>query len=85
MKVAMVCDTMSAYGGAERVIEQILALYPSADIFTVLDAVPPGQRGFLGGREIHSSFLQKLPRVHKYYRKLLHVWPLAVEQFDVMA
>lgn len=84
-KVALVCDTMSAYGGAERVIEQILALYPSADIFTVLDAVPQGQRGFLGGRDIHSSFLQKLPRVHKYYRKLLHVWPLAVEQLDVMA
>lgn len=85
MKIALVCDTMSAYGGAERVIEQILALYPSADVFTVLDAVPEGQRRFLGEREIRSSFLQKLPRVSKYYRKLLHVWPLAVEQLDVMS
>ena len=62
MKVAMVCDTMSAYGGAERVIEQILALYPSADIFTVLDAVPPGQRGFLGGRAIQSFPAEAAPR-----------------------
>lgn len=85
MKVALVCDTMSAYGGAERVIEQILALYPAADLFTVLDAVPDGQRQFLGGRKINTSFLQKLPRVRRYYRKLLHVWPLAVEQLDVMA
>jgi glycosyltransferase involved in cell wall biosynthesis len=84
MKIALVCDSMSAYGGAERVIEQILGLYPTADVFTVLDVVPEGQRGFLGGREIRSSFLQKLPRVSRYYRKLLHVWPLAVEQLDVM-
>jgi glycosyltransferase involved in cell wall biosynthesis len=85
MKIALVCDTMSAYGGAERVIEQILAMYPTADVFTVLDAVPPGQRGFLGGRPIRSTFLQRLPRIPKYYRKLLHLWPLAVEQLDVMA
>ena len=85
MKVALVCDTMSAYGGAERVIEQILRLYPQADVFTVLDAVPQGQRRFLGDRPIHSTFLQKLPGIAKYYRKLLHVWPLAVEQLDVMA
>jgi glycosyltransferase involved in cell wall biosynthesis len=85
MKVALVCDTMSAYGGAERVIEQILCMYPQADLFSVLDVVPEGQRLFLGGRTVRSSFLQKLPRVGRYYRKLLHVWPLAVEQLDVMA
>ena len=85
LKVALVCDTMSAYGGAERVIEQILRLYPEADVFSVLDAVPKGQRQFLGDREIRSTFLQKLPGVAKYYRKLLHLWPLAVEQLDVMA
>lgn len=85
MRIAIVCDTMSAYGGAERVVEQILAIYPTADLFTVLDAVPKGQRGFLGDREIRSSFLQKLPHVSKYYRKLLQLWPLAVEQLDVMA
>lgn len=84
MKVALVCDTMSAYGGAERVIEQILKLYPSADVFTVLDVVPKGQRSFLGHRTITSTFLQRLPGIHRYYRKLLHVWPLAVEQLDVM-
>ena len=85
LKVALVCDTMSAYGGAERVIEQILRLYPEADVFSVLNVVPEGQQHFLGGRPITSTFLQKLPRIGKYYRKLLHLWPLAVEQLDVMA
>ena len=83
MKVALVCDSMSAFGGAERVIEQILQLFPQADLFTVLDVVPENQRSFLQGRDIQTSFLQKLPQVSRYYRKLLHFWPLAVEQLDV--
>jgi glycosyltransferase involved in cell wall biosynthesis len=83
MKIALVCDSMSAFGGAERVIEQILTIYPSADLFTVLDVVPKGQRDFLRGRLIQSSFLQKLPHIARYYRALLHYWPLAVEQLDV--
>lgn len=85
MKIAVVCDSMSAYGGAERVIEQILQIYPSADLFTVLDVVPKNQRSFLCNRSIQSSFLQNLPYVASYYRKLLYYWPLAVEQLDVTA
>lgn len=85
MKIAVVCDSMSAYGGAERVIEQILQIYPSADLFTVLDVIPENQRSFLRKRNIQSSFLQSLPYIASYYRKLLHYWPLAVEQLDVTA
>ena len=83
MKVAIVCDSMSAFGGAERVIEQILALFPTADLFSVLDVIPKGQRSFLDNRKVQTSFLQNLPYVSHYYRKLLHYWPLAVEQLDV--
>lgn len=85
LRVALVCDTMSAYGGAERVIEQILKLYPEADVFCVVNVVPPEQQGFLADRPVTSTFLQKIPKIAKYYRKLLHLWPLAVEQLDVMA
>ncbi|MDO9713370.1 glycosyltransferase [Paracraurococcus lichenis] len=83
MKVALVTDSMSAFGGAERVIEQILRIFPQADIFAVLDLVPKLERGFLGAHTITTSFLQKLPAVKFYYRKLLHFWPIAVEQIDV--
>ena len=81
--VAVVCDSMSAYGGAERVIEEILAVYPQADVFTVMDALPPSDRGFLGNRTLQTSFLQRLPGGRRFYRSLLSLWPLAVEQFDV--
>lgn len=84
-KVALVSDSLSAYGGAERVIEQILQVFPQADIFTVMDALPPGDRGFLGGRKLATSFLNRLPGGRRFYRQLLSLWPLAVEQFDVTA
>jgi glycosyltransferase involved in cell wall biosynthesis len=74
---------MSAYGGAERVIEQILTVFPSADVFAVVDLVPDAQRAFLGGRTVQTSFLQKVPGIRHVYRKLFPLWPLAVEQIDV--
>ena len=83
MKVALVSDSMSFYGGAERVIEQILRLYPSADVFSLVDVTPRDQRDFLGGREVHTTFLQRLPRIERIYRSLFPLWPVAVEQLDV--
>lgn len=81
--VAIVSDSMSAYGGAERVIEQILEVFPQADVFTVMDALPPGDRAFLGNRTVSTSFLNRMPGGRRFYRHLFSLWPLAVEQFDV--
>lgn len=83
MKIALVCDPLTVYGGAERVIEQILMVYPSADIFAVLDVLKDDDRAFLGGRSVKSTFLQRLPVLHRVYRHLLSLYPLAVEQLDV--
>jgi hypothetical protein len=35
MKVAVVHDWLVDLGGAEKVLEAILALYPQADIYTI--------------------------------------------------
>lgn len=81
--VAIVSDSISAYGGAERVIEQMLRVFPQADVFTVMDALPAQDRSFLGGREMRTSFLNRMPGGRRFYRQLFALWPLAVEQFDV--
>lgn len=83
MKVAIVHDWLTTYAGAERVLEQLLALYSNADLFSVCDFVPDGERGFLGGRRATTTFIQKLPGARRRYRSYLSLMPLAVEQLDL--
>lgn len=47
MKVAVVCDWLVVYAGAERVLEQILRIYPEADVFCLVDFISAEKRGFL--------------------------------------
>ena len=83
MKVALVCDWLVVYAGAERVIEQILNMYPDADIFSLVDFLPEGQRDFIKNKKVQTSFIQKLPGAKKHYRSYLPLMPLAIEQFDL--
>lgn len=83
MKVAVVHDWLTQIAGAERVLEQILRLYPDATLFAVIDCVPPEQRGFLQGRAVHTSFIQKFPFARCFYRHYLSLMPLAMEQLDL--
>ena len=83
MKIAVVHDWCVTYGGAERVLERILDMYPEADLFSLIDKVPQGQREFMRGKQPHTTFLQKIPNIEKHYRKLLGLMPYAIEQFDL--
>jgi len=83
MKVAIVHEWLTTYAGSEKVVEQILNLYPDADIFTLVDFLPDSEREFLSGKKITTSFMQKLPGAKKHFRKLLLLMPYAIEQFDL--
>jgi len=83
MKVAIVHDWLVIYGGAERVLEHIIDLYPQADLFSLIDFVSEDQRHFLRGKKPTTSFLQKIPGARQHYRKLLPLMPLAIEQLDL--
>jgi hypothetical protein len=83
MRVALVSDPLFVYGGAERVVEQILMLFPAAEVFALVDVLADEQRRFLGGRTVRTSFVQGLPLARRHFRKYLHVWPRAIEQLDV--
>ena len=80
---ALVHDWLPVYGGAERVLEAMLRVLPHGDVFSLLDFVPEGQRAFLGGRSVRTSFIQRLPFARTSYRNYLPFAPLAVEQFDL--
>jgi len=83
MKVAFVHDWLTVYAGAERVLEQMLQVFPEADLFSTVDFLPPGQRAFIRNKPVRTSFIQKLPLAEKKYRQYLPLMPLAVEQFDL--
>ncbi len=83
MKVAVVHEWLTTKAGSESVIEQILTLYPEADLFVLVDFLPEADRAFLAGHRIKTSFIQNLPFAHKKYRSYLPLMPLAVEQFDL--
>ena len=81
MKVAIVHDWLVNYGGAERVVEEMLKLYPDADIFTlVYDEKKMGK--IFPKEKVHTSFVQKLPMSTRLYTKLLTLMPKAFESFD---
>lgn len=82
MKVAIVHDWLVNYGGAERVVEQMLTLYPDADIFTlVYDEKKMGSH--FPPEKVHTSFVQKLPMATRLYTKFLSLMPKAFESFDL--
>lgn len=84
-RVAIVHDWLPLYGGAERVLEQILAVFPQADLFAMIDGVPPKERAFLHHKTVQTSLIQRLPGARTHYRRYFPFMPLAVEQFDLRA
>ena len=83
MRVALVHDYLTHLGGAERVLECLMELYPNAPLYTTVYD-PDNVSSIIDSRRIRSSFLQRMPgakKPHRYYP--LALMPLAVEQFDL--
>ncbi len=81
MRVAIVHDYLNQFGGAERVLDALLEIFPHAPVFTlVYDKV--GLPVEFDERRIKTSFLQRFPGARKYHRYFPLLMPLAVEQFD---
>jgi glycosyltransferase involved in cell wall biosynthesis len=81
-RVAIVHYWFVNHRGGERVVEAMASMFPRADLFSLVvdpNAVPDSLRG----RSIKTSFLQKLPGGHRWHRRLLPFYPLALEQFDL--
>lgn len=82
MKVAIVHDWLVTFGGAERVVLQMLKMYPEADIYTlVYNEKKIGK--YFPKEKVHTSFVQKIPFSSKLYTKFLSLMPKAFERFDL--
>ena len=81
-RVALVHDFLLDVRGAERVFLALCDLYPDADIFTAVYD-PAGTEGRFADRRIHTSFLQRLRPDATSFRRLLPLYPYAMEALDL--
>lgn len=80
-KVALVCDWLTNFGGAERVIEQFHLMFPEAPIFTSL-YVPEKMSAFKNA-DVRTSYLQKIPGARYKHQFFLSFYPRVFESFDL--
>ena len=82
LRVALVHDFLLDLRGAERVFLALCDLFPEADIFTAVYD-PAGTEGRFAHRRIHTSFLQKLHPDATSFRRLLPLYPYAMEALEL--
>jgi glycosyltransferase involved in cell wall biosynthesis len=81
MKLAIVHDWLTGMRGGEKALDVVCERFPDAEIFTLVHirgSVSPN----IERRRIHTSFVQRLPRVKHFYRHYLPLFPTAIEQFS---
>ncbi len=84
-KVAIVHEWFVDHSGSEKVLEQILNVFPQADLFAVVAFLPEDLKYYIHHKSVTTTFIQKLPFAKKHYRNYLPLMPFAVEQLDVSA
>lgn len=81
-KVALVTEELTQLGGAERVLDALLELYPTAPVYTLVWDKEKTQHKY-DKFDVRPSFIQKLPQGAKKYKWYLWLFPRAIEAFDL--
>lgn len=81
MKLALVHDYLIQNGGAEKVLEVFGSLWPDSPIYTLL--FDPERLPTFQGRDIRTSFLERLPFGRQKYQWYLPLMPTATEHYDL--
>ncbi|MGN6698799.1 MAG: glycosyltransferase [Thermomicrobiales bacterium] len=81
-RVAIVHDYLNQHGGAERVLEELHAIWPEAPIFVSIydrERMPAAYRDW----PIRPTFMQRLPGILRNHQPYLPVYPLAFARLDL--
>jgi glycosyltransferase involved in cell wall biosynthesis len=81
VRIALVHDWLTGMRGGEKALEVMCERFPEAELFTLFH-IPGSVSPTIERRPIHTSFVQRLPAVTRYYRHYLPLFPTAVEQFN---
>jgi glycosyltransferase involved in cell wall biosynthesis len=81
LKIAIVCDWLTVFAGAERVVYEMHQLFPNAPIYTTLynrKALPAFKDA-----DVRESGLRFVPGARAFHRLFLPMMPLAFERMDL--
>jgi glycosyltransferase involved in cell wall biosynthesis len=82
MRLALVHDWLNQLGGAEDVLAELVSLYPDAPLYTSMywrDGMPAPWRTW----RIHTSWMDRLPGIHRHHQPYLPLYPLAFGGLDL--
>lgn len=82
LSIALVHDWLNQLGGAENVLEELVALFPGAPVYTSMFApaqMPDAYRQW----DIRTSFMQYLPAIATNHQRYLPLYPLAFANTDL--
>lgn len=82
LRVAIVHDWLNQVGGAENVLEELVKMFPHADVYTSIfaaESMPSNYREW----SIRTSFMQKLPGVHDHHQHYMPIYPFAFGRMDL--
>lgn len=83
LDVGVVHDWLPVLGGAEKVVQQFVNVFPESEIYTLFNFLSEDDEAFFNVKKINVSRLNKLPLVEKYYRNLMLLCIREMERFDV--
>ena len=81
--IALVHDWLLMYGGAEKVLENLLEIFPGSPVYTLLYRPQAYQHSTIAQADVRPSGLDRWPGIHKTHQLYLPAFPIAVEQLDL--
>lgn len=80
LQVAIVHDWLNQAGGAEIVLHALKSIFPEAPVYTSI--YWPATVPDMGDWDIRTSFMDRLPAIHRHHQPYLPLYPLAFARFD---
>jgi glycosyltransferase involved in cell wall biosynthesis len=77
LRVALCHDWLTGMRGGEKVLELLAAGFPRAPLYCLLHK-PGSVSEIITRRPLHTSWLQTIPGITRYYRYFLPAFPLAI-------
>ena len=85
LKIAIVCDWLTGYGGAERVLLELHKMFPGAPIYT--SQYDPKAINWFSGADVRTTWLQKLPKGLRKFLPVFRAWAfsrLDLSEYDLV-